>query len=569
MVEIIFDNFLSFLGISTFLLVSLYSWDNFFTKGKFQNFFLIVSFFGFIVSSLVSFNLNLARYTVYIFYLITLLQFVRKLYHSPGSFKFFLYSNKPLIVLLGFCGFFILIYIFFNLKFFLIYNSHDPYFYGIPFEIIKGDYFSRIRIWDNYPITWSKYHFFPGSFSSLFLLFTFTKNIFLYKTYFLIQILIFFFLLNEIIDLKKKVLTHLLIFASPLVVWLLSTNGLTPIVFIVLFLFYFDKSEYTLSFLCLLFFSSSLSKHVLPGFLSLMILVFIFRKSIKFSWRYLIFLIPPVLNMLSMIFIGELPIGVEMNLKDILDFKNINNFFYGQSGSFFVQNLIYQLYNNFFVNPISLNSILILFPLIYFAFLFKEKKYLYYILIITITSFLSQIFISDYFRLESSLNNFGLLKNFCLGMNSFLTFLFPFYLIINANIKRTLKIVFLILGTTSVLSLLIFNRGITENYAFIEILVLYLLLITRETHLVRLNSSLVYGVFILFTIIPRFDDSHTFFLKTSKMKFNHINKTNKNLDNLEIEDKLIYFNIYGERNYYSNNHPDIYSVSREFLNPNN
>ena len=569
MVELIFDNFLSFFGISIFLLISLYSWDCFFTKGKFQNFFLIISFFGFIVSTLVSFNLNLARYTVYIFYLITLIQFFRKLYNIPGSFKFFLLSNKPFLFSLGFCGLFSSLYVLFNLKYFLVFNGHDPYFYGIPFEIIEGDYFSRIRIWDNYPILWSKYHFFPGSFSSLFLLLTFTKNIFLYKTYFLVQILIFFFLLYEVIDLKKKVYSHLLILSSPLILWLISTNGLTPMVFIILFLFYIDKKKYTLSFLCLLFFSSSLSKHVLPGFLSLVIFSFISYKSFKFSFKHLIFFIPPFLNIISMIFIGEFPIGVEMNLKDILEFKNINNFFYGKSGSFFVQNLIYHLYNSFFVNSISLNSIIILISSIYFILFVRKREHLIFIILITTTSFFSQILISDYYNIQSSLYKFGLLKNLCLGLNSFLTFLFPFYLILKSNIQKTKKHVFLILLVTSLLSLIIFERGSSENYYFIEILVMYLLLLHNENDLVRLKSSVIYFVFILITMIPRFDDNHTFFLKTSKIKFDYSDKTDKISEDLNINDMIININVYGKRNYYSKKLPDIYSVSREFLNPNN
>lgn len=267
-----------------------------------------------------------------------------------------------------------------------------------------------------------------------------------------------------------------------------------------------------------------------------------------------------------MIFIGEFPVGTEMNLNDMLDFKNINNFFYGQSGSFFVQNLIYNLYNSFFVNSISLNSILILISSVYFILFVKKKQHLIFIILITTTSFLSQILISDFYNIHSSPYKFGLFKNLCLGLNSFLTFLFPFYLILKSNIQKTIKHVFLILLVTSLLSLIIFGRGSTENYYFIEILVMYLLLLHHENDLVRLKPRVIFSIFILITMIPRFDDSHTFFLKTSEFKFDYSDKTDKISEDLNINEKIINLNVYGKRNYYSKKIPDIYSVSREFLN---
>lgn len=51
-----------------------------------------------------------------------------------------------------------------------IYNGHWTYFSGIPLELIQADYNSRLRILDNYPAVWPKYHFFQGSMHAIFLI---------------------------------------------------------------------------------------------------------------------------------------------------------------------------------------------------------------------------------------------------------------------------------------------------------------------------------------------------------------------------------------------------------------
>jgi hypothetical protein len=52
-----------------------------------------------------------------------------------------------------------------------IYNGHWTYYSGISLEMIQADYNSRLRILDNYPAVWPKYHFFQASMHAIFLVF--------------------------------------------------------------------------------------------------------------------------------------------------------------------------------------------------------------------------------------------------------------------------------------------------------------------------------------------------------------------------------------------------------------
>ena len=42
-------------------------------------------------------------------------------------------------------------------------NSHQAYYAGVPLEILQADYSSRLRILDNYPLEYPRFHFFHGS----------------------------------------------------------------------------------------------------------------------------------------------------------------------------------------------------------------------------------------------------------------------------------------------------------------------------------------------------------------------------------------------------------------------
>lgn len=45
----------------------------------------------------------------------------------------------------------------------LLYNSHDGYYAAVPFELIRADYGSRLRVANLYPVEWKTYYFLSGS----------------------------------------------------------------------------------------------------------------------------------------------------------------------------------------------------------------------------------------------------------------------------------------------------------------------------------------------------------------------------------------------------------------------
>ena len=81
---------------------------------------------------------------------------LRKLAAGYQSLLFFLLSA------------FLLFVIFFresarNLGGLVTVNSHQAYYAGVPLEILQADYSSRLRILDNYPLEYPRFHFFHGA----------------------------------------------------------------------------------------------------------------------------------------------------------------------------------------------------------------------------------------------------------------------------------------------------------------------------------------------------------------------------------------------------------------------
>lgn len=136
--------------------------------------FIGCSFSAAITASLCTFNAMSARYFVYLNLLcILLLNFYRfrKLFTTKGGYSD-LISNKfrsnfqsLLFFLFSIC------FLIFNLiqQFTktvdgaITVNAHQSYFAGVPLEILQADYSSRLRILDNYPIEYQRFHFFRGA----------------------------------------------------------------------------------------------------------------------------------------------------------------------------------------------------------------------------------------------------------------------------------------------------------------------------------------------------------------------------------------------------------------------
>ena len=142
--------------------------------GFFIQAFIGSSFSAAITTSLCAFSAIGARYFVYLnlltIVILNLYNFriilgksnadrrsaLRKLAARYQSLLFFLMSA------------FILFVIYFresarNLGGLVTVNSHQAYYAGVPLEILQADYSSRLRILDNYPLEYPRFHFFHGA----------------------------------------------------------------------------------------------------------------------------------------------------------------------------------------------------------------------------------------------------------------------------------------------------------------------------------------------------------------------------------------------------------------------
>jgi hypothetical protein len=160
------------------------------------------------------------------------------------------------------------------------FNAHQSYYSGISLEILKSDYYERLKIFDNFPAVWTKYHFFNGSLESTFLFLQIKKN---YFTFFLCKLsiisLFLYIFINKIKYLKCINKFYILIFLTSLIFlilptqikWTLASSSYTSLFFLLFSLYNFHKKNYELSLISSLIFSLTTSRSLICG----IILVFL------------------------------------------------------------------------------------------------------------------------------------------------------------------------------------------------------------------------------------------------------------------------------------------------------
>lgn len=132
------------------------------------------------------------------------------------------------------------------------FNGHENYFSGIALEIYHANYWGRLKIFDNFPFEWSKFHFFTGTITSFPLFFFLDKNL---ASFQLARIIIFCLLICALIEAfmpqfqnwKSKsdkrigilILIALTLFVTQVFAqqlwWNLYTNGFTSVFLLLLF----------------------------------------------------------------------------------------------------------------------------------------------------------------------------------------------------------------------------------------------------------------------------------------------------------------------------------------------
>jgi hypothetical protein len=157
-----------------------------------------------LIAFIVSFSAALARYAA----ILTLLS-------SFGASIYYVYSNKKaifdkkinqkivfklievLLLYILLCG----IYFSGLVASPTLFDGHQNYFSGVSLEILNSEYYSRLRIFDNYPVEWGKYHFFNGAITSLPQLILSERTL---VTYMVAKICILIFLVSSIAELALK-----------------------------------------------------------------------------------------------------------------------------------------------------------------------------------------------------------------------------------------------------------------------------------------------------------------------------------------------------------------------------
>jgi hypothetical protein len=167
----------------------------------------------------------------------------------------------------------------------LIVNAHQIYMSGISIEILNSDYFTRIRILDNYPLVFEKFHFLNATMSAIIMAPTLHFN---YLTYliskfivFLVASLVGFELLSVKFCSRRRAFQTILLFSLGVflvlptsMVWASNTNNSLPVILILAGLLAFSADQHRTSLVFLLFFSISTSRSLIPGF-TLIFLIFL------------------------------------------------------------------------------------------------------------------------------------------------------------------------------------------------------------------------------------------------------------------------------------------------------
>jgi len=570
MENLIIDHALSLFTVITLTLISLFSFNGIIKEKPFTSLLICVSSFAFLIAATVSYSLVHGKYIVYMFYGVSLSIFFYKVFKDRLSFFKFLRNNSLFLVFAAAAGIISLFYLLINLNILFLYNGHDPYFYGIPYEIIEGGYSSRIKIWDNYPVTWSKYHFFPGSFAAIFLFFAGLKNIFLYKFYKLLIVIFMFFVFEE--NLKKNIRAQFyktLIFSIPVVVWLASTNGSLPVLFLFLSISLYLNKRINYGLLFLLFFASSLSRHVFPG-LALFVLLGLYNYRSLASSKVMFLLIFPFLNIVAMTFTGHNPVAVDLSYY--LNGEFLYNFLYGRGGSFLFQNQLYNIYDVTIVNQASLSSAIYLLPLIFFLLVLKRYK----ASLVSLIPFLilcSSILIQISFKLEPNSGpafaDYSIVTQALFLLNATMTFYYPYYVFKRFCSNKTVFSVLLLFYALAIVNMIVIpSSGPTIHYVFVDLMVVFFLCQDIELRLLSFRKSFLILGFMTIILIPL--NSSQYYIEPPSEYFKIEEVDTAPLDYKLFEetgDLILESNIYGRRINYYENSEELYHHSKQFLSP--
>ena len=424
-------------------------------------------------------------------------------------------------------------YVFYSINFSFVYNGHDPYLFSIPFEIVESDYFSRLKVFDNYPFEWSKYHFFHGSLYSIFIKILPFKNIFIFKYLQLVCLLLGYLAVREYKteNFHQIIILILCVIFAPSLSWLASSNGIFSLIaFILASISYIRKKHlYSLFFLAILM--SSSSRTILPAGL---VFTYIFFRDVyhkeKIPSLFYVLLVFPLLTTLSMIFTGDINLEYH-SLNEIGHFR-LENFQSDWFRFLFLNKLAFLMLNLSLKIKISLS---LCFTAILFFNNFKLKKKIFSVLLIY---FLLILWIP--FLLKGLENIINPILIICTLILSFLiiylkqdlhkTFKIPIYIYLIVSYTQTIVIP----PDSSVVNLMLFDA------------ILLLILIHDFVSLPIVKRKLLTSTLFILLPVSLYFYKRIFFPDLRSESTFVYNMKNIDLDKIKVKEEILDYSLHGE-----------------------
>ena len=536
MIEFIFLNIINILCLFVGILLMLNTANYFSPRqpllGMFSLLFITASSIA-LFASFAAIISNIIATTFWIFILITSIKnwSLNPLISYIKSKTFFLFISVTVIFLF---------YIFYSINYSFVYNGHDPYLFSIPFEIVESDYFSRLKVFDNYPFEWSKYHFFHGSLYSIFIKILPFKNIFIFKYLQLVCLLLGYL---AVIEYKTENINQILVLIlcvifAPSLSWLASSNGIFSLLALILASISYIRKKHLYSLFFLAILMSSSSRTILPAGI---VFTYIFFRDVydkeKIPFLFYVLLVFPLLTTLSMVFTGD--INLEYHSLNEIGQLRLENFQSGWFRFLFLNKLAFLMLNLSLKIKISLS---LCFTAILFVNNFKLKKKIFSVLLIY---FLLILWIPFLLKgLENIINSILII---CTLIVSFLiiyqkqdlhkTFKTPIYIYLIVSYAQTIVIP----PDSSVVNLMLFDA------------ILLLILIHDFISLPMVKRKFLTSTLFILLPVSLYFYKRMFFPDLRSASTFVYNMKNIDLDKIKVKEKILDYSLHGEEKAILNN----------------
>lgn len=536
MIEFIFFSLINVICLLAGLLLLLNAAYYFSPRHPFLGMFSLLFLTASSIAFFASIAAVVANIIIVIFWgFIVIISFKNWSFHAVSSYI----NSKTLLSFISITVIFLL-YVFYSLNYSFVYNGHDPYLFSIPFEIVESDYYSRLKVFDNYPYEWSKYHFFHGSLYSIFIKIVPFKNIFIFKYIQLVCLLLGYLAVSEYKteNIHQIIILILCVIFAPSLSWLASSNGIFSLIALILAIIsYIEKKHlYSLFFLAILMCSSS--RTILPAGI---VFTYIFFRDVygkeKTPSLFYVILLFPFLTTLSMVFTGD--INLEYHSLNEIGQLRLENFQNDWFRFLILIKLGYLLLNLSLNIKISLS--LCLTAVLFFNNFILRKK-IFSVLLIYFLSILWMPFLLK--GLENIINPLLII----------LTLIVSFWIIYQKQeLSKTLKTLIYIYLIVSYTQILIIPPDSSVVNLMIFDVILLLILIHDFVSLPMVKRKFLTSTLYILLPVSLYFYKRIFFPDLRSESTFVYNMKNIDLDKIKVKEKILDYSLHGEQKAILNN----------------